>query len=210
MFVLLHKWGDTAATSDLTLGAICSLPGVKIKPKTMQTVVFAFARGSQVNLKSRCQHYPKKSDIWAFSPHFLLNYFPIFSVEGHCSWHCQLWCGVRVRWCLIMSFVPFAGIERCQRATWRATARPRRSMDDAKLKTFHKNPASWKGGEEWRCMGRVEVCVEGTAVTGGLATTVGITLLSVITCCGEVVSFLLWCGSDLKSCPKLWHVFVFL
>lgn len=33
--------------------------------------------------------------------------------------------------------------------------------------------------------------VEGTAVTGDLATTVGITLLSVITCCGEVVSFLM-------------------
>lgn len=54
-----------------------------------------------------------------------------------------------------MSFVPFAGIGRCQRVTWRVTARPRTIMDDAKLKIYHKNAASWKRGwewEEWRCV----------------------------------------------------------
>ncbi|RMC11249.1 hypothetical protein DUI87_11367 [Hirundo rustica rustica] len=61
--------------------------------------------------------------------------------------------------------------------TWRVTARPRRPMEDAKL-----NPQKSSILERGLGVGRVEVCVEGTAVAGDLATTVGITLLGVITC----------------------------
>lgn len=55
------------------------------------------------------------------------------------------------------------------------SARPR-SPTDAKLKTYPKNPLERGLGE-----GTVEVCVEGTAVAGDLATTVGI---GAITCWG--------------------------
>lgn len=153
LFVFLHKWGDTAATSDLTLRAFCSLPGVKLSKKPMQTAVLVFARGSHLNLKSKCQDYPKNQRSGS-SP--LTSFWTIFSfwvrrdIAGG-----QLLCGVRVRSCPVMSFVPFSELGRCQRVTWRVSARPRRPMDDAKLKTFHKNPASWKGGwewEEWRCV----------------------------------------------------------
>lgn len=111
--------------------------------------------------KEQMSGLSKKSQIWVFSSHFLLNCFHILNTGDIAGQ--QLWCGVRVRWCPIMSLEPFAGIGRYQRVAWRVIARPRRITDYAMFKTHHKNPASWKGGrewEEWRCVLRAQQRLE--------------------------------------------------
>lgn len=88
MFTLLHKWGNTACTTDT--GSFLQQTGVEnklspSKPKAMQTVVFAFAIGLQPNQKAHQQQIAglsNKSHIRVFSPttHPFLDHFPISNV----------------------------------------------------------------------------------------------------------------------------------
>lgn len=161
----------------------------------MQTVVFAFARGSQANLKSKCLDYPKNQRSRCSPPTSFWVIFPFSSgvtLQGSSSdvgWWWGVFCSLSRNWEMSEGYME----GYCQ------AQEPHRwcQVQDSTL-------------ERGLGVGRVEVGVEGTAVTGDLATTVGITLLAGITCCGEVVSFLPWSGFGLGSCPKLWKVFVIL
>lgn len=151
MFVLLHKWGGTAATTDSTLGAFCSLQGVKIKPKPIQTVVFAFAKGSHLNLKRKCQDYPKIRDLGVL-PWLVFELFSYFKCRGTLQeGSSDVGEGEVVPNHVSCAFCRNWEISKGARE---GCARPR-SPTDSKLKTCHKNPGKGfgrgnSGGVCWR------------------------------------------------------------
>lgn len=140
-----------------------------------------------------------------FSSHFLLSYFPILSVEGCCRGPALMWGEGEV-----VSDHVFCALCRNWEVSKGHMEGYCQAQDDHGWCQAQDIPQKSSILEKGLGVGRVEVCAEGTEVTGNPATAVGITLPSVVTCCGGVISFLPWWGSGLGSCPKVWNMFIFL